>query len=256
MHLIIIVQWRKRVVHVHFSYKHGSNPQITIDTNLKSTKSPFSNVDLVWILGVRHRGANKASIEIAYIPHARVWVPGRWVKWCKNLGGMEHIQEVGLVKGYKKPINKNLSSPYLVWHDILVLFFWHVLLKHIWWLLFICFIGTNVFIIPMIITMTQTMQDQPRKDVWPPFQLNNCTHNLRWRNYVFTIEHTLKRIKNWHMGMIEIPNHRLACHGMLFKILKLWNITLWLNWVWATRPNKCTTNTKPYGGNMWMQVKV
>jgi len=58
---------------VQFSYKHGSNPQIIINTNLKPTKSPFSNVDLVWILGVRHRGANKALIEIAYIPHAHVF---------------------------------------------------------------------------------------------------------------------------------------------------------------------------------------
>jgi hypothetical protein len=28
---------------------------------------------LVWILGVKHRGANMASIEIAYIPHAHVF---------------------------------------------------------------------------------------------------------------------------------------------------------------------------------------
>jgi hypothetical protein len=60
-------------MHVDFSYKHGSNPQIIIDTNLEPTKSPFSNVDLVWILGVKHRGANTTSIKIAYIPHAHVF---------------------------------------------------------------------------------------------------------------------------------------------------------------------------------------
>ncbi len=58
---------------MHFFYKHGSNPQITIDKNLEPTKSPFSNMYLVWILGVKHRGANMASIEIAYIPHAHVF---------------------------------------------------------------------------------------------------------------------------------------------------------------------------------------
>jgi hypothetical protein len=36
------------------------------------TKSSFSNVDLVWIPKVKRGGANKAYIEIAYLPHARV----------------------------------------------------------------------------------------------------------------------------------------------------------------------------------------
>jgi hypothetical protein len=30
-------------------------------------------MDLMWILGVRHKGENKASIGIAYIPHACVF---------------------------------------------------------------------------------------------------------------------------------------------------------------------------------------
>jgi hypothetical protein len=37
------------------------------------TRSPFSNVDLVWKDGLRHGGQNKMVIEIAYIPHARVF---------------------------------------------------------------------------------------------------------------------------------------------------------------------------------------
>jgi hypothetical protein len=42
----------------------------------------------------------------------------------------------------------------------------------------------------MIIAMTQTMQDQSSEDVWPPFQSSDCTHDLMWWSYVFTIEHT------------------------------------------------------------------
>jgi hypothetical protein len=30
-------------------------------------------MDLLWILGVRHKGVNKAAIEIAYIPHVCVF---------------------------------------------------------------------------------------------------------------------------------------------------------------------------------------
>jgi len=36
------------------------------------TKSPFSNVDLVWKKGEQHGGTNKISIECAYIRHAHV----------------------------------------------------------------------------------------------------------------------------------------------------------------------------------------
>jgi len=37
-----------------------------------STKSPFSNVDLMWKDGFRHGGQNMVAIEIAYIPHVHV----------------------------------------------------------------------------------------------------------------------------------------------------------------------------------------
>jgi len=36
------------------------------------TKPPFSNVDLVWVKGEHHRGSNKKSIDVAYIPYACV----------------------------------------------------------------------------------------------------------------------------------------------------------------------------------------
>jgi len=39
-----------------------------------------------------------------------------------------------------------------------------------------------------VIVMTQTMQDQSSKDVWPSFQSNDCTHDPRWQDYVFTTE--------------------------------------------------------------------
>jgi hypothetical protein len=36
------------------------------------TKSPFSNLDLMWTHGVKHKGINKTSIEITYIAYACV----------------------------------------------------------------------------------------------------------------------------------------------------------------------------------------
>jgi hypothetical protein len=36
------------------------------------TKPPFSIVDLVWVKGEHHKGSNKKSIEVAYIPYACV----------------------------------------------------------------------------------------------------------------------------------------------------------------------------------------
>jgi hypothetical protein len=44
------------------------------------TKSPFSNVDLVWVKGKHHRGSNKKSIDVAYIPYACVqdFSEGEW----------------------------------------------------------------------------------------------------------------------------------------------------------------------------------
>jgi hypothetical protein len=38
------------------------------------SKSPFSNVDLVWEKGEQHGGTNKISIEFPYIPHAHAHV--------------------------------------------------------------------------------------------------------------------------------------------------------------------------------------
>jgi hypothetical protein len=49
--------------------KHGAN-SIEIQN---STKSPFSNVDLVCKDGFRHGGQNKVAIEIAYISHAHIF---------------------------------------------------------------------------------------------------------------------------------------------------------------------------------------
>jgi len=53
-------------------YRHGPNSQITVNFKPKPNKSPFSNVDLVWTLEVRHESTNKVSIDIVYIAHACV----------------------------------------------------------------------------------------------------------------------------------------------------------------------------------------
>jgi len=47
------------------------------------------------------------------------------------------------------------------------------------------FVSMNVRMVPMIIAMTQIMQDLSNEDVHLPFQSNNCTHGLLWWNYVF-----------------------------------------------------------------------
>ncbi len=72
----------------------------------------------------------------------------------------------------------------------------------------------NVIIVPMIIAMTQIMQDLSNKDVQLPFQSNDCTHGLMWWNYVFI--HIPKRMVNQHMAN-EILNHQYAHHNMLTK---------------------------------------
>ena len=36
------------------------------------SKSPFSASDLVWTLGARHGASNSVTVELAYIPYARV----------------------------------------------------------------------------------------------------------------------------------------------------------------------------------------
>ncbi len=77
----------------------------------------------------------------------------------------------------------------------------------------------NVLMVSMIIPMTQTMQDQSNKYIWPPFQSNDCTHDLRWYNYVFVIEPTFEWIKNQHVA-IRILNHQLTCHNTFFEFFK------------------------------------
>jgi hypothetical protein len=48
------------------------------------TKSPFSNVDLVWVKDEDHGGSNKKSIDVAYIPYAHVqdFLEGKWGDLC------------------------------------------------------------------------------------------------------------------------------------------------------------------------------
>jgi len=63
------------------------------------TKSPFSNVDLVWVKGKHHRGLNTKSIDVAYIPYACVqdFLEGEWgnlhtlVEW--NIQKKMHAQK-------------------------------------------------------------------------------------------------------------------------------------------------------------------
>ncbi len=63
------------------------------------TKSPFSNMDLVWFKGKHHRGSNKKSIDVAYIPYACVqeFLEGEWdnlrtlVEW--NIHKNMHAQK-------------------------------------------------------------------------------------------------------------------------------------------------------------------
>jgi len=80
------------------------------------TKSPFSNVDLVWKDGFRHGGQNKVAIEIAYIPHAHVFEflqreqgdMQTTVEWniSKNLSLQQYV---------KKTNDKKSLRTYLVW---------------------------------------------------------------------------------------------------------------------------------------------
>jgi hypothetical protein len=48
------------------------------------TKSPFSNVDLVWVKGKHHKGSKWKSIDVAYIPYACVqdFLEGKWGNLC------------------------------------------------------------------------------------------------------------------------------------------------------------------------------
>jgi hypothetical protein len=63
------------------------------------TKSPFSNVDLVWVKGKHHKGSNTKFIDVAYIPYACVqdFLEGKWgnlrilVEW--NIQKNMHAQK-------------------------------------------------------------------------------------------------------------------------------------------------------------------
>ncbi len=69
-----------------------------------STKSPFSNVDLVWKDGFKHGGQNKVAIETAYIPHVCVFefLQGEWrdmqttIEWniSKNLSPQQNVKKL------------------------------------------------------------------------------------------------------------------------------------------------------------------
>ncbi len=58
--------------YIFLEYKHGLNSQITINQVQSPTKTPFSNVDLVWIHGVKHGGEIEVSNKIVHITHAHV----------------------------------------------------------------------------------------------------------------------------------------------------------------------------------------
>jgi hypothetical protein len=89
---------------------------------------------------------------------------------------MEHIQKFTPTKGYQYPINKKPFWAYLVYimQCSMVLIFKCLSQKHMT-LQQVCFVSMNVLMVPMIITMTQIMQDLSNEDVHLPFQSNNCT---------------------------------------------------------------------------------
>jgi hypothetical protein len=67
--------------------------------------------------------------------------------------------------------------------------------------------------VPMIIPMTQTMQDWSNEDVWPPFQSSSCTHNLMWWSYVLLSNTHLSKwwINTWPKGSQIISLHVTVC---------------------------------------------
>jgi hypothetical protein len=60
------------VGHILNNHNDGQTPKSQSIEVKNLTKSPYSNVDLVWKKGEQHGGTNKISIECAYIPHACV----------------------------------------------------------------------------------------------------------------------------------------------------------------------------------------
>lgn len=52
-------------------FGHGNDSKITINLDPKPLEGPpFSNTNLMWISGIRHKGQNKMLIKFVYIPHA------------------------------------------------------------------------------------------------------------------------------------------------------------------------------------------
>jgi hypothetical protein len=68
------------------------------------TKSPFSNVDLVWVKDKHHRGSNKKSIDVAYIPYACVqdFLEGEWGNLC-TLAKWNILKNMHSQKDVKNP---------------------------------------------------------------------------------------------------------------------------------------------------------
>lgn len=95
-------------MHVHISYKHGSNPQITIDTSPKLGKIPLFKHGLGVDFQGEAWGANKASIEIACIPHARVseFLEGEQGNVKTPMEWNIH-KKLALQKDIKNPLIKN-----------------------------------------------------------------------------------------------------------------------------------------------------
>jgi hypothetical protein len=54
------------------SFNHGRVPKSHSIHVENPTKSHFSNKDLVWTLGIRHGGQNKATIQFSYVPYVRI----------------------------------------------------------------------------------------------------------------------------------------------------------------------------------------
>jgi len=62
------------------SFNHGKGSKIPSIHVQNPTKSPFSNMDLVWRSRICHGGQNKVTIQFAYVPYARIseFLEGEW----------------------------------------------------------------------------------------------------------------------------------------------------------------------------------
>ncbi len=54
------------------SFNHGKGSKIPSIHVQNPTKSPFSNMDLVWRSRICHGGQNKVTIQFAYVPYALI----------------------------------------------------------------------------------------------------------------------------------------------------------------------------------------